>query len=90
MGHLQAGLAIVPQNPEVIIARIFDERSRNFLSRFMSKIDLYFYRRSNNLSPLIIPQGILPISIDELIAMLQERFASELREYHITVREWQE
>jgi len=56
----------------------------------MSKIDLYFYRRSNNLSPLIIPQGILPISIDELIAMLQERFASELREYHITVREWQE
>jgi hypothetical protein len=89
LGHRQTALGGVPQDPEAIIARILDERSRNFLSRFFSRINRYLYRRSNALSPLPIPQVMVPISIDELIALIQERFANELSEHHVTILGWQ-
>ncbi len=90
LGRSITALGIVPHDPEALIARLVNGRSRNFLSHFVAQINLFFYRRSSVLTPLNIPQVILPISIDELIAMIQERFAAELREYHITVRRWQE
>ncbi|EFH87201.1 hypothetical protein [Ktedonobacter racemifer] len=85
-GQSIISLGIFPQDSEAIIARIVAQNSRTFLSRLTVQINIYFHRRSNFLTPLHIPTGILPISIDELIAMIQERFAVELHEHHITVR----
>jgi hypothetical protein len=79
-------LGIVPYDPEALLARLVNGRSRNVLAHVVSQMNLAFYRRSSALTPLNIPQVILPISIDALIAMIQEHFAAELREYHITVR----
>ena len=90
LGSRSVALGIAPQDPENILARITDKRSMNFLSHFLMKADLYFYHRSNKPSPLILPQMLLPISIDELIAMIQERFANELREHHVVVSGWQD
>lgn len=90
LGRPYAELAIVPKDPEAILARIIDERSRGFFSHFLARINVYFYRRSKTLSPLKVPQVILPVSVDELIAMIQERFANELREHRVAILEWQE
>ncbi len=38
----------------------------------------------------MIAQGVSPIPLEELLMMIQERFASELRENHVTVLGWQE
>ncbi len=89
LGQRVTALGIIPQDPETIIARIVAESSEGVLSRFLSKVYIYFYRRSNTLSPLAIPQVTLSMSIDELIALIQERFTKELNEHHLTISEWQ-
>ncbi len=89
LGSYHADLGIIPLNSEAIIDYIVENRSKNFLSMILSKINLYLFSRSNALTPLNIPQVFLPITIDELITMIQERFADELSESHITVLGWQ-
>jgi hypothetical protein len=89
LGQQVTALAIVPQDTEKLLSRIFEDRSRSFLSRFFSKLNLSFYLRSHAFSPLLIPQAISPISIDELISVIQEQFARELSEHHVAILEWQ-
>ncbi|HEU5376801.1 MAG TPA: hypothetical protein VFV38_15300 [Ktedonobacteraceae bacterium] len=61
-----------------------------FFSRWFWKVNLYFYRRSRVLSPLTIPQAMVPIPMEAFIALIQERFGSELREHGIALLGWQE
>lgn len=90
LGQHIAVLAIVPQDTEEILSRVFAERSRSFFSSFYAKINIAFYHRSRALSPLQIPQVLLPVSIDDFISLIQERFASELNEHRVAILEWQD
>ncbi len=90
LGRSVPVLGIVPHDPEALVARFVNQESRAFFSQVVVHINFSFYRRSSALTPLNIAQVILPISIDELIAMIQEHFATELLEHHIVVRGWQE
>ncbi len=38
----------------------------------------------------MISQAVSPIPLDELLTLIQERFANELRENRVTVLGWQE
>lgn len=78
---------MIPHDP--MLARIVEKRSGNVFTRFFTRINVFFYRRSKALSPLSIPQAVLSISIDDLLAMIQERFADELGEHGVTVWGWQ-
>jgi|SRR5579859_5927298 len=82
-------LGIVLQDSKAVLARFLEENSRNFWQRalysFLVKISAWFLRFSKAPSLLYIGQEVLPISIDELVMALQERFATELCEYHISV-----
>lgn len=89
LGRPVASLGIVPHDPEAIVARIIQDKSVSFFSHFLMKVNIYFYQRSKALSPLNIPSVILPVSIDELIELIQERFASELNTHCIAVQGWQ-
>lgn len=88
MGRPLTVLGVVPHDPEAIIARYIEKRSRNVFIRFLAKSNIAISRRANTLTPLHIPQAMVPITIDELLAMIQERFADELREHHIAVLGW--
>ena len=60
--------------------------SRLFMhSRLFMQTNMSLYRRLHAPSPLRIPQEVSPIPLEELLMMIQERFASELRENHVTV-----
>lgn len=89
LGHRITALGIVPQDVDALLACIIERRSGNFFSRFLSQINISLYRRSHVLTPLNITQALLPISVDELIAMIQERFANELNKNRVTIGEWQ-
>jgi hypothetical protein len=87
-------LGIVPRDFEALCTRFLEEHSRNARHRacysLLLRISIWIYRRSKkSLAPIHILQVTLPISLDELIAIIQERFATELREHHITVLGWQ-
>ncbi|HEU5376520.1 MAG TPA: hypothetical protein VFV38_13850, partial [Ktedonobacteraceae bacterium] len=89
LGNHHAVLSILPRDPEAILARILEKRSGNVFTRLFTKITVFFYRRSNALSPLSIPQAVLSIPLDDFLAMIQERFADELGEHGVTVLGWQ-
>lgn len=90
LGYSHANLGVVPQDPEAILARIIDVKSKGFFSRWFWRVNLYFYRRSRVLSPLTIPQAMVPIPMEEFIELIQERFGSELRKHGIALLGWQE
>lgn len=90
LGYSRANLGVVPQDPEAILARIIDVKSKGFFSRWFWRVNLYFYRRSRELSPLTIPQAIVPIPLEEFLSLIQERFGSELREHGVALLGWQE
>ncbi|MBA2678903.1 MAG: hypothetical protein H0U76_10990 [Ktedonobacteraceae bacterium] len=80
-------LRIVPCDAESVVARA--SVSARGLRRLLLNLNWLITRDSKTLSPLNISQRALPISIDELMAAIQEHFAIELRAYHVTVRGWQ-
>ncbi|HEU5376407.1 MAG TPA: hypothetical protein VFV38_13260 [Ktedonobacteraceae bacterium] len=90
LGRSYTALGIIPHDPEAILTRITDVQSKGFFSRWLWKIDLYFYRRSKALSPLRISQAIVSIPMEEFLALIQERFGRELREHGIALLGWQE
>jgi len=90
MGHPINSLSFVPRDPEAMIARIIEHRTKHIFSRLLMKTNVLFYRRSHAPSPLMISQAVSPIPLDELLTLIQERFANELRENRVTVLGWQE
>jgi hypothetical protein len=81
-------LSIVLRDETTVIARFLEANSKNIWQKtlycFLTRASLWFSHTSNAPSPLSLHQSVLPLSIDELITAIQERFATELREYHIT------
>lgn len=65
------------------------ERAKVSSGRFLHfeiNLTLLLFGRSKSPAPIGISQRVLPISIDELLTAIQERFASELHEYQVVVR----
>ncbi len=83
------GLAIVPHDQEMLLDQLLKHRSNDVLARLVFHINASVYKRTTMPTPLTLPQGLLTISVDELILMIQERFASELREHSVAISEWQ-
>jgi len=90
MGRPISSESFVPRDPEAMIARIIEQRAKNVFSRLLMKTNMSLYHRSNAPSPLMISQAVSPIPLDELLVLIQERFANELRESRVTVLGWQE
>lgn len=92
-GNNYPALGIIPRDYEALITRAIEEHARNAWQRawyhLLDRINTWFEHRSNALAPIHIYELSLPISIDELLAVIQERFAVELREHHIIVQDWQ-
>lgn len=82
-------LGIVLRDTETVLARFLEENSRNIwqkaLYSILIKPSVWLFHFSKDPSLLFLSQEVLPISIDELVMALQERFATELSEYHISV-----
>lgn len=77
-------LRIVPWNLAEVASRA--KRSSGRFLRFGINLTLLLFGRSKSPAPIGLSQRALPISIDELLTAIQERFASELQEHHIVVR----
>ena len=90
LGHPIRLLSFVHRDPEALLARLTEHRASNGFSRLLTKTNMVFYRRSHAPSPLMISQQVSPIPLEELLALIQERFANELRENRVTVLGWQE
>jgi len=90
LGRPHRVLSFVPRDPEALIARIIEHRAKNVFSRLLMKMNMSLYRRSHAPSPLMISHAVSPLPLDELLMLIQERFASELRENRVTVLGWQE
>lgn len=90
LGRPISSVSFVPRDPEAMIARIIEQRAKNVFSRLLMKTNMLLYRRSNAPSPLMISQAVSPIPLNELLALIQERFANELRESRVTVLGWQQ
>lgn len=78
---------IVLRDYEGFLARLIQEQRPGPLQRLALRI------RAREIVPLMapinIPQGLLPISIDELMREITIRFSAELQEHHIIVLGWQ-
>lgn len=85
LGHPMRSLSFVPRDPEAMIARIIEHKAKNGFSRLLINTNISLYRRLHAPSPLMIPQGVSPIPLGELLTLIQERFGSELRENRVTV-----
>lgn len=84
-------LSIIPRDSEAMIDRVIAEQSKGFFSHLLAKLNMWMlYRCYHALSLFNIIQGTVPISIDELITLIQECFAGELREHHVEIEEWQD
>ncbi|EFH82779.1 STM3941 family protein [Ktedonobacter racemifer] len=74
-------LMIVLWNREEVLSR--SKVALNPFTRFT------LFRYLNSSLPFGFSQRILPISIDELLTTIQERFATELREHSIAIGDWE-
>lgn len=72
---------IVLWNREEVLSR--SKASLNPFTRFT------LFRHLNSSFPFGFSQRILPVSIDELLTTIQERFATELREHSIAIGDWE-
>ena len=92
LGHYPV-LGIIPRDYKALITRTIEEHAKNAWLRtwyhLLDNINTYFLHRSNALAYINIYQYKLPISIDEFITVIYERFAVELREHQVTVLDWQ-
>jgi len=77
-------LQIVPWDLTEVAERAKVSSGR--LLRFGVNLTLLLFGRSKSPAPIGISQRALPISIDELLAAIQEHFAPQLLEHRITVR----
>lgn len=77
-------LQIVPWDLAEVAKRAKVSSGR--FQRFGINLTVLLFGRSKSLAPIGISQVVLPISIDELLTAIQERFASELQEHHIVVQ----
>jgi hypothetical protein len=78
---------IVLRDYEGFLAHLIQEQRPGLLRRLALRIRAREIARL--MAPINIPQGLLPISIDELIREITTRFAAEIQENHITVLGWQ-
>jgi len=78
---------IVLWDYEAFLARLVQEQRPGPLRRLFLRI--HAREISRLIAPINIPQGLLPISIDELMREITTRFATELQEHHVTVLGWQ-
>lgn len=90
LGHPSRVVSFVPRDPEAMTARLLEHGAKNGFSRLLMKTNMVIYRRTHAPSPLMISQQVSPIPLEELLAMIQERFARELRENRVAVLGWQE
>lgn len=90
LGHPSRVVSFVPRDPEAMTARLIEHGAKNGFSRWLMKTNLGISRRTHAPSPLMISQQVSPIPLGELLAMIQERFASELRENRVAVLGWRE
>lgn len=77
-------LRIVPRNVQEVAARA--KAASRASVRFGIALNLLFFRFSKSSAPIGFPQTALPISLDELFAVIQEHFGTQLREHRILVR----
>lgn len=77
-------LQIVPWDLAEVAERAKVSSGRSL--RFGINLTLLLFGHSKSPAPIGLSQRVLPISIDELLTAIQERFASELNEHHIVVR----
>lgn len=74
---------IVLREYETWLARQFQEQKPGVFRRWSLRIQAR--KLSRLMAPINIPQGLLPISVDELMREITMRFAKELQENHVTV-----
>ena len=82
-GHYLNVLGVVLHDPEATLARLYNMKAGHPLSRFVIKTYLNFYKGPSFRTPLNIPQTLVPVPLEELLEMIQERFADELYRHHI-------
>jgi hypothetical protein len=86
-------LGIVPRDYNALITRTIEKHAKHAWQKawyhLLDSINTWFSHGSNALTPIHVYESTLPISIDELLATIQERFAVELCEHHVTIRHWQ-
>lgn len=84
-------LGIVLRDEKMVRKRFIQENARNSWQRalysFLVGVNAWLLRLGRAPSSLSIDQDSIPISIDELIMAIREKFAAELREYHIPIRD---
>jgi hypothetical protein len=84
------GLYIVVKDEMAIVTRFLDLHAiqgwERIYYRVMTRIGIWFSRSVfHTPSSLAFTEQVLPITIGNLVAIIQEHFASELREYHISI-----
>lgn len=87
-------LRIVVENEMTASTRFLEEhvlyRWERPYYRFLMKMGIWFSHSIPDIpSAIFVSQRVLPLSIDDLVTVIRERFASELHEYHIPILEWQ-
>jgi hypothetical protein len=92
-GYTYPVLGIIPRDYKSLITRAIEEHTEHAWQRawyhFLDKINAWFEHGSNARAPIHIFELRLPLSIDELLVVMQERFTVELREHHVMIQGWQ-
>ncbi len=86
----EAKMRISVRDRDALYARHLEENRSGIVARSMLRAIFWLSRHTSRQRTHVvnIPGYLLPLSVYELIPEIRARFATELQEHHITIREW--
>ena len=82
-------MRIAVRDRDALYARHLQENRSGIVARSMLRAIFWLSRRTSGQQTYVdIPGYLLPLSVYELIPEIRARFATELQEHQITIREW--
>ncbi len=85
----EAKLRIAVRDYDAYCARYLEENRSSIVARSVLRVIFWLSRHTGQQTYVDIPGYLLPLSVYELIPEIRARFAAELQEYDISIREWE-